>query len=96
VPETIEEHLKSILVDRLDVPIHAVVLEADVVKDLMADSLDIAEIIMHIEDDFGIRMPEEHALFHDALTVRRLLDVVTTCIRDNGYPSPSRAHRNPL
>lgn len=53
--------LKEIIIDRLDVEEEKIVPEASFVEDLGADSLDIVELIMGIEEEFDIEIPDEDA-----------------------------------
>ena len=53
--------LKSIVADRLDVEEDQVTPEKNFVEDLGADSLDIVELIMGIEEEFDIEIPDEDA-----------------------------------
>ncbi len=53
--------LKEIIIDRLDVEGEQIVPEASFVEDLGADSLDIVELIMGIEEEFDIEIPDEDA-----------------------------------
>ncbi|HPE67068.1 MAG TPA: acyl carrier protein, partial [Synergistales bacterium] len=53
--------LKEIIIDRLDVEEDQIVAEASFVEDLGADSLDIVELIMGIEEEFDIEIPDEDA-----------------------------------
>jgi len=59
--EEILSRLKEIIVDRLDVEEDQIVQEASFVEDLGADSLDIVELIMGIEEEFDIEIPDEDA-----------------------------------
>ena len=55
------EKIKSIIVEQLSVDEAAVTMETNLMKDLEADSLDAVEIIMAIEDEFDIEIPDEDA-----------------------------------
>ena len=59
--EEVIARLKEIIVDRLDVEEDQIVPEATFVEDLGADSLDIVELIMGIEEEFDIEIPDEDA-----------------------------------
>lgn len=59
--EDIKNRLKEIVVDRLDVEEDQIKPEASFVEDLGADSLDIVELIMGIEEEFDIEIPDEDA-----------------------------------
>lgn len=51
-----------------------ITLESDLVKDLGLDSLDTTDIIMHIEEEFGISIPDEIA--ENIHTVEQLVDYI--------------------
>ena len=55
------ERVKSVIVDQLGADESAVTLEASFVDDLGADSLDIVELIMGLETEFDIEIPDEEA-----------------------------------
>ena len=57
----LEKELKNIIVERLGVDESQVTLDAKYVKDLGADSLDLVELIMALEEKFGIDIPDENA-----------------------------------
>lgn len=57
----LEKELKNIIVERLGVDEAQVNLDAKYVKDLGADSLDLVELIMALEEKFGIDIPDESA-----------------------------------
>ena len=59
--EEVLARLKEIITDRLDVEADQIVPEATFVEDLGADSLDIVELIMGIEEEFDIEIPDEDA-----------------------------------
>lgn len=53
------EALKDLIVEELDVAAEEVTLEASFIDDLGADSLDLFEMVMSIEDEFGVAIPNE-------------------------------------
>jgi acyl carrier protein len=55
------EKVKKIIVDRLGVDEAEVTTEASFVDDLGADSLDTLELVMALEEEFGIEIPDEDA-----------------------------------
>ena len=55
------EKVKAIIEDVLNVPAEEITLDTTFVNDLGADSLDVFQIIMQIEDEFNIEIPNEKA-----------------------------------
>ena len=55
------DRVKQVIVDQLGVDDAAVTMEASFVEDLGADSLDIVELIMGLETEFDIEIPDEEA-----------------------------------
>ena len=55
------EKVKDIIIEQLQVDESEVTMDTNLMKDLSADSLDAVEIIMAIEDEYGIEIPEEEA-----------------------------------
>jgi len=55
------EQVKAIIVERLEVEPTAVTPEATFMEDLGADSLDVVELIMALEEEFNIEVPDEDA-----------------------------------
>lgn len=53
------DKIKTILAEQLDVDEDSLTLETDIAKDLNADSLDVVEILMSIEDTFDVEIPDE-------------------------------------
>ncbi|MGN0106414.1 MAG: acyl carrier protein [Hominilimicola sp.] len=55
------ERVKNVIVDQLSVDADEVTMEASFVDDLGADSLDVVELIMGLETEFDIEIPDEDA-----------------------------------
>lgn len=69
---TITEKVTAIVIKQLGVDESEVTAEAAIIDDLGADSLDAIEIVMTVEEKFGIDMSDE-----DAATLTRVQDIVT-------------------
>jgi acyl carrier protein len=68
---SVEEQVKSIIVDQLGVSDSDVIADARFVEDLGADSLDTVELVMKFEEDFELEIPDE-----DAEKIRTVRDAV--------------------
>jgi len=53
------EKIKMILADQLDVDAEEISLDTNIADDLGADSLDVVELLMSIEDEFDVEIPDE-------------------------------------
>lgn len=65
------ERLKKIIVEQLGVDEEEVTAEASFVEDLNADSLDLVELIMSLEEEFGMEISDE-----DAERIQKVSDAV--------------------
>ena len=74
----IEEKIRKIICEQLDVPEDEVVTNASFVDDLGADSLDQVELIMAMEEEFDISIPDEDA--EKIGTVRDAIDYIKKAI----------------
>jgi acyl carrier protein len=59
--ESIEQKVKEIIVEQLNVTPDQVKNDAKFIDDLGADSLDTVELVMAFEEEFGIEVPDEEA-----------------------------------
>lgn len=57
----VEEKVKSIIAEQLGVKVEEIKPESSFVDDLGADSLDTVELVMALEEEFGIEIPDEDA-----------------------------------
>jgi acyl carrier protein len=71
---TVDERVKKIIGEQLGVEEDEVTPEASFVEDLGADSLDTVELVMALEEEFGIEIPDEDA--EKILTVGKALDYI--------------------
>lgn len=58
---SVEAKIKKIIKDQLSVSDEEISLEASFVEDLGADSLDLTELIMAMEEEFGVEIADEDA-----------------------------------
>ena len=72
--EEILEKVKGIIVEQLGVTDTSVTMEASFIDDLGADSLDIVELIMAIEEEFDIEIPDSDA--EKVVTVGDVVDYI--------------------
>lgn len=70
----VEQKVKQILAEQLGVDASKVTLETNVATDLGADSLDLVEILMSLEDEFGVSIPDEQIA--EIKTVKQIVDFV--------------------
>lgn len=71
----IAEKVKSIIVEQLGVNPEQVTPEASFIEDLGADSLDTVELVMALEEEFDIQIPDEEA--EKITTVKQAIDYIT-------------------
>ena len=72
--EEILEKLKEIIVERLGVEEELVTEKATFVDDLSADSLDIVELVMAIEEEFELEIPDQAA--ESIVTVQDVINYI--------------------
>lgn len=65
------EKVAAILAEQLDVELDTIKMETSLVDDLGADSLDVVDLVMSLEDEFDVEIPDE-----DVENVRTVGDIV--------------------
>ena len=68
------DKVKEVVIDKLGVEDDKIVSKASFVDDLGADSLDTVELIMQLEEEFGIEIPDEDA--ESITTVQAAVDYI--------------------
>ena len=72
--EEILEKVKNIIVEQLGVSESSITMEASFIDDLGADSLDIVELIMALEEEFDMEIPDSDA--EKVVTVKDVVDYI--------------------
>ncbi len=65
------DKVKELIAKQLNKPVDAITEDKEVVKDLGADSLDVVEMLMSLEEEFNVTVPEE-----DAVNIKTVGDIV--------------------
>ena len=81
-PKKIEEEVRKIIINQLDISEEEVTPEASFTDDLGADSLDLVELVMAMEEKFDIDIPDEDA--ENITTVQKALDYIDNQFRTKG------------
>ena len=79
--DEIFERVKKIIIDQLGVEGPLVIMEASFIDDLGADSLEIVDLIMAFEGEFGITIPDEDA--EDLSTVRDAVEYLRQSTKES-------------
>ncbi len=59
--KSVEQRVREIICEQMDVNADQVTLDAKFIEDLGADSLDVVELVMALEEEFGHEIPDEEA-----------------------------------
>ena len=71
------ETIRDILADQLSIDPESLTMETDMLNDLDADSLDVVDVVMSLEDEFGIEIPD------DAIEGMRLVSDLVKYVEEN-------------
>lgn len=72
----VEQRVREIVAEQLERDVNEVTNTASFIDDLGADSLDIVELVMKMEEEFGIEIPDEEA--EKIKTVNDVIQYITT------------------
>lgn len=68
------EKVRNMLARQMEISQELIGMDTDIVNDLGADSLDVVELVMSVEEEFNILIPEEDAA--GLFTVRQIVDYI--------------------
>jgi acyl carrier protein len=72
----VEQRVREIVAEQLERDVNEVTTAASLIDDLGADSLDVVELVMKMEEEFGIEIPDEEA--EKIKTVNDVIQYITT------------------
>ena len=72
----VEQRVREIVAEQLERDVNEVTTTASLIDDLGADSLDVVELVMKMEEEFGIEIPDEEA--EKIKTVNDVVQYITT------------------
>jgi len=72
------DKIKEILVEQLDAPADIITRDTDLMNDLGADSLDLVELIMTLEEEYGVSATDESV--YELKTVGEVVDYIETLV----------------
>ena len=89
------EKIRALLAEQLDIDPAKITMESDIMSDFEADSLDIVDMVMTLEDEFGIEVPDD--AIESLRTVGDVVSLWTATRRttDFGKKAPPLAARHP-
>ena len=77
----LEDKIKEIIIEQLGVSAQEVVPEASFIDDLGADSLDIVELVMALEEEWGLEIPDDDA--EKIQTIQDAINYIEERVKDN-------------
>ncbi|MBE0605548.1 MAG: acyl carrier protein [Deltaproteobacteria bacterium] len=73
---SVEQRVREIVAEQLERDVNEVTAASSLIEDLGADSLDVVELVMKMEEEFGIEIPDEEA--EKIKTVNDVTQYITT------------------
>jgi acyl carrier protein len=77
----VEDKIKEIIIEQLGVSAQEVVAEASFIDDLGADSLDIVELVMALEEEWGLEIPDDDA--EKIQTIQDAINYIEERVKDS-------------
>ena len=74
------EKIRDLLAKQMDIPAETITPESRLGEDLKADSLDLVELVMDLEQEYGLQIPEE-----DLPNIHTVGDIVAALNKKGGY-----------
>ncbi len=71
------EKVKELLAEQLGIDAKTIADDANILEDLGADSLDIIEMLMTLEDEYGVTIPDDQ--INQVKTVRQVAELIEKC-----------------
>ena len=69
------ERIRELLAEQLDIDEDKITMDSDILEDFEADSLDVVDMVMTLEDEFGVEVPDEQIEnFHTVGDVVRFVE----------------------
>ena len=68
------DEIRKAIAEQLNVPMENITLETRFIEDLKADSLDLVELVMDLEDRYGVEIPDEQLA--EIKTVGQIVEIV--------------------
>jgi acyl carrier protein len=72
------DKVRKLLAEQLEISVEEIRIDTDIIADLGADSLDVVELVMSLEEEYGIVITDENA--GDLHTVRQVVDFIEKLI----------------
>ena len=77
IDNVIFEKVQEVVAEQLGIAKDTITVESSIIEDLGADSLDVIEMLMTLEDEYGITIPDEE--ISTVKTIGQICDVIQKC-----------------